>query len=104
MLVGKLHNDIASPLKPLTCGIHGMNDRYSVYVNGAKAEDQIGDGRLYEQLTRCMPRDVRRNLATMSGFMADVSPSSGKRWLPDEITGATTINWLLTPFTSGICN
>ena len=79
VLVRKLHNGVPNHnLKPLTCGIHGMIGRSPVYVNGAKCEDQIGYGKLFEQMIRCMPSNVRRDLATMSGFMADESPNSGK--------------------------
>ena len=105
LLVGNLHNDVPNHnLKPLTCGIHGMIDIFGVYVNGAKCGDQIGYGRLYEHMTRCMPSNVRRNLATTSGFMADESPNSGKGWLPDQLVGGSVLNWLHKPITNGICN
>ena len=94
VLAGKLHNGIASPLQVLTCGIHGLIQRFTVYVNGAKADDQLEYGRLVEQMTRCMPENVRRNLATMSGFRADTSPNSGKGWLPDRVEGAAVVNFV----------
>ena len=105
VLVGKLTNDVGNhPLKPLTCGLHGMISRFTCYVNGAKAEDVLEYGRTYEMMTRCMPENVRRNLASMSGFLADISPNSGKGWIPDEMAGGTTLNFLHKPIISGICN
>ena len=49
ILVGKLHNDDGTKaLHPLTCGIHGMISRCSIYVSGSKAEDILHYGRTHE--------------------------------------------------------
>ena len=55
-------------------------------------------------MTCCMPENVRRNPATMSGFRADTSPNAGKGWIPDEVASGGVVNWLHKPIISGICN
>ena len=56
-------------------------------------------------MTRCMPEHVRKLLATMTGFRAESSPHSNKKWwLTDEIGSGAVANWVHKPIISGICN
>ena len=76
VLVGVLHNgDAANVLSPLTGGIRGAISRYTAYVSGTKAEYIQHYGRTTEQFLRIMPEDVRRNIATASGFGVGASLS-----------------------------
>ena len=102
VLVGVLKNDnAAQPMDPLTAGIHGAITRFTAYVSGTKAEDIMHYGRTTEQFLRMMPEDVRRNLATASGFGSAASgPDAGGL----SIGGGKEVRFTHKPILSGICN
>ena len=105
LLVGVLHNDSTTEhLHPLTCGIHGMISRFSVYVSGSKAEDIMMYGRTHEMFLRLMPTDVRRNLAVASGYGAATGSSSGNDFDPGSLSQSSATNFTHKPILSGICN
>ena len=105
LLVGMLHNDDGThALQPLTCGIHGMISRFTVYISGSKAEDILHYGRTTEMFLRMMPEAVRRNLAAASGFGAIAGSSDGNDFDPGTLAGNSAVRFTHKPILSGICN
>ena len=91
VLVGILHNDDgANALLPLTCGIHGAISRFTAYVSGTKAEDILHYNRTTEQFLRMMPEDVRRNMASASGFTVTTGSAAGSDWTAGSVASNGT--------------
>ena len=105
LLVGNLHNDDqALALQPLTCGIHGMVSRFTVYVSGSKAEDILHYGRTTEMFMRMMPEAVRRNLAAASGFGTIAGSANGNDFNSGALNANSAVRFTHKPILSGICN
>ena len=105
LLVGMLHNDDGThALQPLTCGIHGMISRFTVYISGSKAEDILHYGRTTEMFMRMMPEAVRRNLAAASGFGTIAGSANGNDFNSGALNANSAVRWTHKPILSGICN